>query len=86
MTLRPMSEHLVWGRLPPGSVLSVRSTVVIEPSTSRCVHRSVLIGRVVSPLWGDCWLPVKVINPTTSEIVLRKNAKVVCFGGTCAKH
>ncbi len=76
MTLQPMSEHLVWGRLPPGSVLSVGSTVVIEPSTSRCVHRNVLIGRVVSPLWGDGWLPVKMINPTNSEIVLRKNAKV----------
>ncbi len=33
VTLQPMSEHLVWGRLPPGSVLSVGSTVVIEPST-----------------------------------------------------
>ncbi len=76
VTLKPMSEHLVWGRLPPGSVLSVGSTVVIEPSTSRCVHRNVLIGRVVSPLWGDGWLPVKMINPTNSEIVLRKNAKV----------
>lgn len=76
VTLQPRSEHLVWGRLPPGSVLSVGSTVVIEPSTSRCVHRNVLIGRVVSPLWGDRWLPVKMINPTNAEIVLRKNAKV----------
>lgn len=76
VTLQPRSEHLVWGRLPPGSVLSVGSTVVIEPSTSRCAHRNVLIGRVVSPLWGDGWLPVKMINPTNAEIVLRKNAKV----------
>lgn len=35
VTLQPMSEHLVWGRLPTGSVLSVGSTVFIEPSTSR---------------------------------------------------
>lgn len=41
-----MSEHLVWGRLPPGLKLSVGSTVVIEPSKSRCVHRNVLVGRV----------------------------------------
>lgn len=37
--LKPMSEHLVWGRLPPRSVQSVGSTMVIEPRTSRCVHR-----------------------------------------------
>lgn len=76
VTLQPMSEHLVWGRLPPGPVLSAGSTVVIEPSTSRCVHRNVLVGRVVSPLWGDGWLPVKVNNPTNSEIMLRINEKV----------
>lgn len=76
VVLQPMSEHLVWGRLPPGLKLSVGSTVIIEPSTSRCVHRNVLIGRVISPLWGDGWLPVKMINPTNSEIVLRKNAKL----------
>lgn len=76
VVLQPMSEHLVWGRLPPGSKLSVGSTVVIEPSTSRCVHRNVLVGRVISPLWGDGWLPVKMINPTKSEIVLRRNAKL----------
>lgn len=76
VTLQPRSEHLVWGRLPPGSVLSVWSTVVIEPSTSRCLHRNVLVGRVVSPLWGDGWLPVKMINPTNAEIVLSKNVKV----------
>ncbi|KAG1933867.1 interleukin-1 receptor accessory protein-like 1-A [Pimephales promelas] len=76
VVLQPMSEHLVWGRLPPGLKLSVGSTVVIEPSKSRCVHRNVLVGRVISPLWGDGWLPVKMINPTNSEIVLRRNAKL----------
>uniref|UniRef100_A0A3B5QIP4 Gypsy retrotransposon integrase-like protein 1 n=1 Tax=Xiphophorus maculatus TaxID=8083 RepID=A0A3B5QIP4_XIPMA len=76
VTLEPMSEHVVWGRLPPKTELSVGSTVVVEPSTSRCVHRSVMVGRVVTPLWGGGWLPVKVINPTMSPIVLRRNAKV----------
>lgn len=76
VVLQPRSEHLVWGRLPPGLKLSVGSTVMVEPSTSRCVHRNVLVGRVISPLWGNGWLPVKMINPTDSEIVLRKNAKL----------
>ncbi|KAL6456481.1 hypothetical protein MHYP_G00350250 [Metynnis hypsauchen] len=75
VTLKPLGEHLVWARLPPGSKLSVGSTVVVEPSTSR-VPRNTLVGRVISPLWGDGWLPVKIVNPTTAEITLRKNAKV----------
>lgn len=76
VTLQPMSEHLVWGRLPPKTKLSVGSTVVVEPSTSRCVNRHILVGRVVTPLWGDGWLPVKIVNPTTSPVTLRRNAKV----------
>lgn len=56
--------------------LLVGSTVVIEPSTSCCVHHNVLVGRVIEPLWGYGWLPVKMINPTNSEIVLRRNAKL----------
>lgn len=52
------------------------STVVIELSTYRCVHRNVLVGRVILHLWGDGWLPVKMINPTNSETVLCMNAKL----------
>lgn len=76
VTLQPMQEHLVWGRLPPKSTISMGSTVIIEPSMSRCVPRNILVGRVVTPLWGDGWLPVKVINPTTKQITLRRNAKL----------
>ena len=76
VTLEPMSEHVVWGRLPLGTKLSVGSTVVVEPSSSRCVPRNILVGRVVTPLWGDGWIPVKMINPTTSKVTLRRNAKV----------
>lgn len=76
VTLEPMSEHVVWGHLPPKTKLSVGSTVFVEPSASRCVHHNILVGRVVTPLWGDGWLPVKIINPTTSAITLRRNPKV----------
>ncbi len=76
VTLEPMSEHVVWGRLPPRTKLSVGSTVIVEPSVSRCEHQSILVGRVVTPLWGEGWLPVKIINPTMSPILLRRNAKV----------
>ncbi|KAK0150419.1 hypothetical protein N1851_008482 [Merluccius polli] len=76
VALEPMSEHVVWGRLPKGTRLSVGSAVIVEPSSSRCVPRNILVGRVVTPLWGDGWVPVKIINPTTSTITLRRNAKV----------
>ncbi|KAK0139959.1 hypothetical protein N1851_023122 [Merluccius polli] len=76
VALEPVSEHVVWGRLPKGTKLSVGSTVIVEPSSSRCVPRNILVGRVVTPLWGDGWVPVKIINPTTSTITLRRNAKV----------
>jgi hypothetical protein len=71
VTLQLMSEHLVWGSLPPKTKLSVGSTVVVEPSTSRCVNRHILVVRVVTPLWGDGWLPVKIVNPITSPVTLR---------------
>ena len=43
--------------------------VVVEPSESRPVPRSVMVGHVVTPLWGDGWVPVRVINhlPQTSD-------------------
>ncbi len=76
VTLQPMTEHLVWGRLPTGTVLSAGSTVLVEPCTSPCVNKQILVGRIVSPLWGDGWLPMKIINPTSAEITLRRNSKI----------
>lgn len=76
VTLQPMTEHLVWGRLPMGTVLSAGSTVLVEPCESPCVNKQIMVGRIVSPLWGDGWLPMKNINPTTAEITLRRNSKI----------
>ncbi len=76
VTLQPMTEHLVWGRLPTGTVLSAGSTVLVEPCASPCVNKQILVGRIVSPLWGDGWLPMKIINPTSAEITLRRNSKI----------
>lgn len=76
VTLKPRSEHLVWGKLPESAVISVGSTVVVEPTQSKARPRHILIGRVVTPLWGDRWVPVKVINPPDRVVVLRRNAKI----------
>lgn len=76
VVLQPQSEHLGWGKLPASVPISVGSTVLVEPTQSRCRPNKVIIGRVVAPMWGDRWLPVKLMNPTTEPIVLKKNTKV----------
>lgn len=35
-----------------------------------------MVGRVVTPLWGDGSIPLKVINPTSHRVVLRRNTKI----------
>lgn len=74
---RAVTLHLVWGRLSKSSSMSAGSTVIVEPTSSRAAPRNVLVGRVVTPLWGDGWVPMKVINPSMKPITLRRNAKLV---------
>ncbi len=76
VTLEPQTEHLVWGKLPQSSVLSVGSTYIVEPIESRVRPRQILVGRVITPLWGDGSIPLKVINPTNHRVVLKRNAKI----------
>lgn len=74
--LQPQTKHLVWGELPASAPMSVGSTVTVEPTQSRCRSRKVLVGRVVAPMCGDRWLPMKVINPTSEPLVLKRNTKL----------
>ncbi|KAI3360567.1 hypothetical protein L3Q82_002290 [Scortum barcoo] len=67
VTLLPMKEHLVWGRLP------VTSAWVLAAHT---VPRTVMVGRIVTPLWGDGWVPVRVINPSSKPVMLKRNCKI----------
>lgn len=76
VTLEPQTEHLVWGKLPQSSILSVGSTVIVEPTESNARPRQILVGRVITPLWGDGSIPLKVINPTNHKVVLKRNAKI----------
>ncbi len=77
VTLQPQSEHIVWGKLPVNTTMSVGSTVLVEPTQSKCSPKQIMVGRVITPLWGDGWIHVKVINPTNSALTLRRNAKIV---------
>lgn len=76
VTLQPMSEHLVWAKLPASDASAVGSTVVIEPTQSRTRPAQILVGRVVTSLWGEGWVPVKIVNPTEKLLTLKRNAKV----------
>ncbi len=66
----------MWGKLPANTHISPGSTVIVEPTTSRSAPHHVLVGRVVSPMWGDRWVPMKILNPTQSPITLRHNTKL----------
>ncbi len=35
-----------------------------------------LVARLVTPLWGDGWVPLKLINMSHQPILLRRNAKI----------
>lgn len=76
VTLLPRHEHLIWGKLPNAVSISVGSTVMVEPTTSKAAQRNVLVGRLVTPLWGDRWIPMRVINPLDKPIVIKRNAKI----------
>lgn len=76
VTLQPQSEYLVWGKLPSKAMVSVGSTVVIEPTQSNSRSKQILVGRVITPLFGDGLVPVKLVNPTNRPVTLRRNAKI----------
>lgn len=76
VTLLPGQEHLVWGKLPIKSCSQPGSTVMVEPSRLRSASRNVLVCRIVTPLWGDGWIPLKLINPSDRPVTVRRNAKV----------
>ena len=35
-----------------------------------------MVGRLVTPLWGDGWVPVRVINPSNKPVTLKRNCKI----------
>lgn len=76
VTLLPQKEYVVWGKLPPSALVSPGSTVMVEPSSARSTPKNIMVGRVITPMWGDHWVPMKVLNPTPCPVTLRRNAKI----------
>lgn len=74
--LEPGREYLIWGKLPKNTAVSPGSTVMTEPTSSCSAPRGVLVSRIVTPLWGDRWVPLKLINSSDRPVLLRRNAKL----------
>ena len=75
--LEPGCEYLIWGKLPKNTVVSPGSTVMTEPTSPRSAPRGVLVAKLVTQLWGDRWVPLKLINTSDMPVLLRRNAKLV---------
>ena len=69
-------EHLVWGKLPKDTPMSPGSTVIVEPTSSKSMPRNIMVGHVVTLLWGDRWVPMKVTNLSDRPIRLKRNCKL----------
>ncbi|TKS64941.1 Retrovirus-related Pol polyprotein from transposon opus [Collichthys lucidus] len=74
--LEPGREYLIWGKLPKNTVVSPGSTVITEPTSSHSAPRGVLVAKIVTTLWGDRWVPLKLINTSSKPVLLRRNAKL----------
>ncbi|KAI2647196.1 Gag polyprotein [Labeo rohita] len=47
-----------------------------RPTTARSAPKNILVGRVVTPMWGDRWVPMKILNPNPTAVTLRHNSKL----------
>ena len=74
--LEPGREYLIWGKLPKSTIVSPGSTVTTELTSCRSAPRGILVVRVVTPLWGDRWVPLKLINTSDRPVLVRRNAKL----------
>ncbi|KAL4009395.1 hypothetical protein ACER0C_003247 [Sarotherodon galilaeus] len=95
VTLLARQEHLVWGKLPSNVSMSPGSTVIVEATSSKSMPRSIMVGRIITPLWGDRWVPMKVTNLLDKPVTLKRNSKLAdvspcvavedfeVFQGTC---
>lgn len=76
VSLEPGREYLVWGRLPKHVEVSPGSAVLTELTSLRSAPRCILVARLITHLWGDRWVPLKLINTWNKPVMLRRNAKI----------
>ncbi|KAI4905797.1 hypothetical protein NFI96_024895 [Prochilodus magdalenae] len=76
VTLLAKQEHLVFGKLPADAPVSPGSTVAVEPTSSKSMPRNIMVGRIITSMWGDRWVPMKVVNLSDKPVTLRRNCKL----------
>ncbi|KAL4009159.1 hypothetical protein ACER0C_003011 [Sarotherodon galilaeus] len=76
VTLLPQKEYVVWGKLPTSALVSPGSAIVVEPTSARSTPKNIMVGCIITPMWGDRWVRMKVLNPTESPVTLHRNAKI----------
>lgn len=50
--------------------------MIVEPTQSKSRPKHILVGRVITPLWVDGSIQLKIVNLTNETIILRRNAKI----------
>ena len=74
--LQPGCEYLLWVKLPKTTRVSPGSAVMTEPTSARSAPKGLMVARIVTPLWADGWVPLKVMNVSDKPLFLRRNAKL----------
>lgn len=73
VSLEPMTENLVWGRLQGTHDISAGSADILEPNRIKSRPRSVLVEKTVALIRKEEWVPLKVINPSEKAVTLKIN-------------
>lgn len=56
--------------------MSPGNIVTVEPTSSKSMPRNIMVSCVITSLWGDRWVPMKVTNLTDKPITLKRNSKL----------
>lgn len=62
VTLPVREEHLLREKLPNKTSMSQGSMPTVEPTSSKSMHINIIVGSVITPLWDDRWIPMKITN------------------------
>lgn len=77
VTLLARQEHLVMGKLLNiPCPMSPGSTVIVMPTSSKSMPHNIMVDHVITPLWGDRWIPMKVTKMSDKPITLKRNSKL----------
>ncbi len=50
--------------------------MIVDPASSKSMPRNIMVGRIVTPLRVDNWVPMKVTNLFDKTVTLKKNCKM----------